>query len=106
MDELPQLDLMWTQVSATDVALDRRELIEYFTMLTETSQHVTFVDCPNEVDAVVRICEVLSGDLDTFRARPRFSMVCTAASPLQVEGRCSTSTSRWPPWAYRSRSTP
>ncbi len=86
MDELPQLDLMWTQVSATDVALERRELIEYFTMLTETAQHVTFVDCPNEVDAVVRICEVLSGSLDAFRERPRFSTVCTAASPLQVEG--------------------
>ena len=86
MDELPQLDLMWTQVSATDVPLDLRELTEYFTMLTETSQHVTFVDCPNEVDAVVRICEVLAGDLDAFRERPRFSTVCTAASPLQVEG--------------------
>ena len=46
MDELPQLDLMWTQVSATDVPLERRELVEYFTMLTETSKHVTFVDCP------------------------------------------------------------
>jgi trimethylamine---corrinoid protein Co-methyltransferase len=86
MDELPQLDLMWTQVSATDVPLERRELVEYFTMLTETSKHVTFVDCPNEVDAVIRICEVLSGDLDRFRERPRISTVVTAASPLQVEG--------------------
>ena len=34
LDELPQLDLMWTQVSATDVPLERRELVEYFTMLT------------------------------------------------------------------------
>jgi len=86
MDELPELDLMWTQVSATDVPLERRELVEYFTMLTETSSHVTFVDCPYEVDAVLRICEVLSGDLDSFRARPRVSTVVTAASPLQVEG--------------------
>jgi len=86
MDELPQLDLMWTQVSATDVPLERRELVEYFTMLTETSKHVTFVDCPNEVEAVVRICEVVSGDLDSFRKRPRISTVVTAASPLQVEG--------------------
>ena len=86
MDELPQLDLMWTQVSATDVPLDRRELVEYFTMLTETSRHVTFVDCPSEVDAVLRIGEILSGDLDRFRERPRFSTVCTAASPLQADG--------------------
>ena len=86
MDELPQLDIMWTQVSASDVPLEQRELTEYFTMLTETSKHVTFVDCPAEVDAVLRICEAHSGDLERFRARPRISTVVTAASPLQVDG--------------------
>ena len=85
-DELPELDVMWTQVSATDVPLERRELTEYFTLLTETRKHVTFVDCPTEVDAVVRLCEVLAGDLERFRARPRISTVVTAASPLQVDG--------------------
>ncbi len=87
MDELPQLDIMWTQVSATDVPLETRELLEYFTVLTETTRHVTFVDCPQEVGAVVRICEALSGDLERFRDRPRISTVVTAASPLQVDGR-------------------
>jgi trimethylamine---corrinoid protein Co-methyltransferase len=86
MDELPQLDIMWTQVSASDVPLEQRELEEYFTMLTETRKHVTFVDCPGEIDAVLRICEALSGDLERFRARPRISTVVTAASPLQVDG--------------------
>ena len=86
MDELPQLDIMWTQVSASDVPLEQRELSEYFTLLTETTKHVTFVDCPGEVDAVLRICEMLSGDLERFRARPRISTVVTAASPLQVDG--------------------
>ena len=85
-DELPQLDIMWTQVSATDVPLEQRELTEYFTLLTETRKHVTFVDCPTEVDAVVRLCEILGGDLERFRARPRISTVVTAASPLQVDG--------------------
>ena len=61
---------MWTQVTATDVPLEQRELIEYFTLLTETRKHVTFVDCPTEVDAVVRLCEVLAGDLERFRAPP------------------------------------
>ncbi len=86
MDELPQLDIMWTQVSASDVPLEQRELEEYFTLLTETRKHVTFVDCPGEVDAVLRICETLSGDLERFRARPRISTVMTAASPLKVDG--------------------
>jgi len=85
-DELPELDLMWTQVSATDVPLERRELLEYFTMLTETRKHVTLVDCPTEVEAVVRIGELLGGGREGFAARPRFSTVCTAASPLQVDG--------------------
>ncbi len=85
-DELPQLDIMWTQVSASDVPIERRELEEYFTLLTETRKHVTFVDCPGEADAVLRIGEVLSGDLERFRARPRISTVVTAASPLQVDG--------------------
>jgi trimethylamine---corrinoid protein Co-methyltransferase len=85
-DELSELDIMWTQVSATDVPLEQRELTEYFTLLTETRKHVTFVDCPTEVDAVVRLCEVLAGDLERFRARPRISTVVTAASPLQVDG--------------------
>jgi len=85
-DELPELDIMWTQVSASDVPLEQRELTEYFTLLTETRKHVTFVDCPTEVDAVVRLCEVLAGDLERFRARPRISTVVTAASPLQVDG--------------------
>jgi trimethylamine--corrinoid protein Co-methyltransferase len=85
-DELPNLDIMWTQVTASDVPLEQRELTEYFTLLTETRKHVTFVDCPTEVEAVVRLCETLAGDLDRFRARPRISTVCTAASPLQVDG--------------------
>jgi trimethylamine--corrinoid protein Co-methyltransferase len=85
-DELPNLDIMWTQVSASDVPLEQRELAEYFTLLTETRKHVTFVDCPTEVDAVARLCEALAGDLAHFRARPRISTVCTAASPLQVDG--------------------
>jgi trimethylamine--corrinoid protein Co-methyltransferase len=48
---------------------------------------VTFVDCPTEVEAVVRIFEVLAGDLERFRARPRISTVCTIAAPLMVDGR-------------------
>jgi len=86
-DSLPELGLMWTMVSATDVPIERRELIEYYTILRETDKHVTFVDCPSEVAAVKRIFEVLAGDLERFRERPRVSTLVTAASPLQVDGR-------------------
>lgn len=86
MDELPELDIMWTQVSATDVPAERRELVEYFTLLTETTKHVTFVDPPGDPVAVGRICEALAGDLERFQERPRISTVVTAASPLQIDG--------------------
>jgi glutamate formiminotransferase len=85
-DELPELGLMWQMVSATDVPVERRELLEYYTILRETDKHVTFVDCPSQVEAVKRIFEVLAGDLARFRERPRVSSVVTAASPLQVDG--------------------
>lgn len=85
-DELPNLDLMWLQVSASDVPLEQRELVEYFTLLTETRKHVTFVDPPSDTGAVGRICETLGGSLEAFRERPRISTVLTAASPLQCDG--------------------
>ncbi len=85
-DSLPELGLMWTMVSATDVPIERRELVEYYTILRETDKHITLVDCPSHVDAVKRIFEVLCGDLERFRERPRVSTLVTAASPLQVDG--------------------
>jgi trimethylamine--corrinoid protein Co-methyltransferase len=86
-DALPELGVMWTMVTATDVPVERRELLEYYTILRETDKHITFVDCPSQVEAVRRIFEVLAGDLDRFRERPRVSTLVTAASPLQIDGR-------------------
>ncbi len=86
LDELEQVDVLWTSVTANDVPRDERELREYFTVLTAAGKHVTFVDCPTHVDEVRRMFEVLGGDLDGFRARPRVSTLVTTASPLQVDG--------------------
>jgi trimethylamine--corrinoid protein Co-methyltransferase len=47
---------------------------------------VTFVDPPDDPVAVGRICELLAGDLERFRERPRISTVLTAASPMQIDG--------------------
>jgi trimethylamine---corrinoid protein Co-methyltransferase len=86
MDMLPELDLMWTQVTATDVPLEQREHTEYFTLLSGTRKHVTFVDTPSDPAPVLRLCEALSGDLQRFRARPRLSTLVTANSPLELDG--------------------
>jgi len=86
LDETPELDVQWTTVTANDVPLEQRERLEYYTVLTETDKHVTFVDCPSAIDPVLAIVEVLCGSLDEFRRRPRISTLFTVASPLSLDG--------------------
>ena len=85
-DELAEVSVVFTPVTATDVAPERRELVEYATLLSESAKHQIFVNCPHEAQPLARIAEVLSGDLAAFRERPRFSTLCTVASPLKVDG--------------------
>ena len=86
LDAVPEVDVIWTTVTANDVPLETRELVGYYTVLTESDKHVTFVDCPSQVEPLLRILEIVGGDPRSFRARPRFSTLITAASPLQVDG--------------------
>ncbi len=86
LDAVPEVDVIWTTLTANDVPLETRELVGYYAVLTESDKHVTFVDCPSRVEPLLRILEIVGGDLRSFRARPRFSTLITAASPLQVDG--------------------
>ena len=105
LDATPELDVVWTFVTATDVPLERRELVEYYTFLTETEKPIVFVDCPTETEHVRRLCEIVSGDLERFRARPRLSLLCAARSPLEVNGGLLDVTTEFaalgaPTWVY------
>lgn len=105
LDATPELDVVWTFLTATDVPLEERELVEYYTYLTETTKPVVIVDCPEKTDHVRRICEIVSGDLRRFRERPRLSMLCAARSPLEVNGRlldvaCDFASLGAPIWVY------
>lgn len=105
LDATPELDVVWTFLTATDVPLERRELVEYYTYLTETSKPVVFVDCPESTAHVRRIFEIVSGDLARFKARPRLSLLCAARSPLEVNGQlldvaCEFAALGAPVWAY------
>ena len=105
LDATPELDVVWTFLTATDVPLERRELVEYYTYLTETSKPVVFVDCPEKTGHVRRIFEIVSGDLGRFRGRPRLSLLCAARSPLEVNGglldvACEFASLGAPVWAY------
>jgi trimethylamine--corrinoid protein Co-methyltransferase len=105
LDATPELDVVWTFLTATDVPLERRELVEYYTYLTETTRPVVFVDCPEKTDHVRRIFEIVSGDLERFRQRPRISLLCAARSPLEVNGplldvACEFASLGAPIWVY------
>ena len=86
LDASPAVDLIWTTVTANDVPLEVRERTTFYTMLTRSDKHVTFVDCPSQIEPLLRIAEIVCGDAEAFRARPRFSTLLTAASPLQADG--------------------
>jgi trimethylamine--corrinoid protein Co-methyltransferase len=105
LDATADLDVMWTFLTATDVERGRRELVEYYTYLTETQKPIVFVDCPTEVDAVQRIIELLADDAEAFRARPRISVLCAIHAPLDVNGALLDVTVRFaalgaPVWVY------
>jgi trimethylamine--corrinoid protein Co-methyltransferase len=105
LDATKELDVVWTFLTATDVPLERRELVEYYTYLTETAKPLVFVDCPEQTGHVRRIFEIASGALERFRARPRLSLLCAARSPLEVNGRlldvaCEFASLGAPIWVY------
>ena len=105
LDATPELDVVWTFLTATDVPIERRELVEYYTYLTETTKPIVFVDCPTQTAHVRRIFEIASGDLERFRERPRMSLLCAARSPLEVNGElldvaCEFASLGAPIWVY------
>ena len=86
LDEVPEVDLMWTTITANDVPVEVRELVGYYTVLTESRKHVTLVDSPSRAEPLIEMMELLAGSREAFRERPRFSTLLTAASPLRVDG--------------------
>jgi len=86
-DETPEVDVVWTFATANDVPVERRELVEYHTFLTQTAKPLVMVDCPSHIEAVKAIFDVLAGGMAAYRERPRMSVLCAAFSPLGVDGR-------------------
>ena len=105
LDATDELDVVWTFLTANDVAEERRQLVEYYTCLTETRKPVVVVEGPSHPDALQRVIE-LAGDAGTAgAARPRVSVLCAAHSPLDVNGALLDTTIRFaalgaPAWVY------
>jgi len=86
-DALEPVDIMWATVTGTDVPEEQRTLNDLVTMLRHTGKHVQHeITREAEVAPLLRIAEVLAGDLGQFRHRPRLSIVCCTSSPLHVDG--------------------
>jgi trimethylamine--corrinoid protein Co-methyltransferase len=105
LDETPELDLVWTFVTASDVPREKRELFEYYTYLTQTAKPVVFVDCPTALEPVREIFEIIAGDLRRFRERPRVGVLCAVRAPLEVEANlldltCDLAALGAPVWIY------
>jgi len=86
LDEISEVDVLWTTLTANDVPIEVRELVGYYTVLSESRKHVTFVDSPSLAEPLIGMMEIVAGSLAAFRERPRFSTLLTAASPLRVDG--------------------
>ena len=86
MDATPEIDVMWTFATANDVPVERRETVEYFTYLTNTSKPLVIVDCPTDATDMKRIADILGGGLEGYRRRPRLGVLCAVRAPLAVNG--------------------
>ena len=67
LDEVPEVDVMWTTITAADVPVEVRELVVCYVVLTEARKHVTLVDSPSQAEPLLRIMDVVSGDAEAFR---------------------------------------
>jgi len=82
LDEMPSASIVWSLVSAMDLASERATLETLAIQLGHTTKHVQHdVDGRWQVEPLRRMAEVTGGDL---RMRPRVSVVCCTASPLQA----------------------
>jgi trimethylamine--corrinoid protein Co-methyltransferase len=82
LDAMPSASILWGFVSAMDLAAQRATLEALAILLGHTTKHVQHdVDGRWQVDALRRMAEATGGDL---RTRPRVSVVCCTASPLQA----------------------
>jgi len=89
-DATPEIEFVWSTVVSNDVPAERRKAVEWPLLVSETDKPVklSFDGLgTSPAGPARRLMEILSGDITTFRKRPRVSFVCCTASPLEVNGR-------------------
>ena len=106
LDATPELDVVWTFLTATDVPLERRELVEYYTYLTETAKPVVFVDCPSDDRATCAASSRSRPATSSASARGRACRCCARrARRSRSTASCWTWPSSSPRWGRRSGCT-
>jgi trimethylamine--corrinoid protein Co-methyltransferase len=86
-DAMPAVDILWSLVSATDVAERRAPFTNLLSIPAWSNKHLQDeVTAPWQVQPLLAMIETLCGSLEVFRERPRFSFICCTTSPLSVDG--------------------
>ena len=89
-DAMSEIDLIWSTVVSNDVPEADRKSVEWAILAGETGKPVKLsFDGQGESPAELArtLFEILSGDLSSFRQRPRVCFACCTASPLTINGR-------------------
>lgn len=87
-DYLPEVNLYWPVVSATDVPPGVMPLHEIEASFTHTEKHVHIVTCVEEKSAryAVEMATVVAGGSGNLKNRPPLSLIASPISPLGQDG--------------------
>ncbi len=87
LDSMSAVDIIWPIVAGNDCPPQGRIVVEIAATLASTGKHVQVqIEDLSQVDPILRMTEVVGGDLESRRHRPRVSFITTTASPMQAHG--------------------
>jgi trimethylamine--corrinoid protein Co-methyltransferase len=86
-DALPQMDYLWTTLTATEVPSQAHGLHELWTAFQNTTKHVqgVSVGSAEECRKQIELASLISGGVDALRKKPIFSVITCSIAPLSFE---------------------
>jgi len=86
-DALPQIDYLWTTLTATEVPPQAHGLHELWTAFQNTTKHVqgVSVGSADECRKQIALASLIAGGEDNLRKKPIFSVITCPIAPLSFE---------------------
>jgi len=86
-DALPQIDYLWTTLTATEVPPKAHGLHELWTAFQNTTKHVqgVSVGSADECRKQIMLASLITGGEDNLRKKPIFSVITCSIAPLSFE---------------------